>query len=298
MRRKHLFRGTATALVTPFKKNGAVDEATLRELVDFQIKGRVEALVPGAGTGEVAALSESELALVIGTVVEQTAGRVPVIGGIGGDSTLKAIALAKDVTSCGVNAILVPPPFSGTAAQEGLYQHYCMIADAVEAPIVIDNSAVCGGTPLDASTVLRLAHEVPFIVGVVEHRLEESLDILAERPSGFGIWSGCDLLVLSLLALGADGALSVTSNEVPRLYSELVRSALKGAGEKARALHFRLLPLMKANMAEPNPVPVKTALAMMGVIRDNVRLPLVPMSEHLRPHLESILAELKLLPPV
>ena len=296
MKRKLLFRGTATALVTPFKKEGAVDEATLRELVDIQLKGRVEALVPGGITGEVAALSDGEYAFVIETVVDQVKGRVPVIGGIGGDSTSKAITLAKQAKERGVDAILVPPPFTGFATQEGLYQHYSAIADAIEIPMVIDNGSLRGGAFLDASTVLRLTHDVPFIVGVVEDDPAKSMEILSERPSGFGLWSGSDLLALSLVALGAAGAMSVASNEVPRRFSDLVRCALKDDYERARLLHYRLLPLMNVNLVEPNPVPVKAALAMMGVLEENVRLPLVLLSEHLRPRLETILTELNLLP--
>ncbi len=296
MKRKLLFRGTATELVTPFKKDGAVDEATLREFVDFQLKGKADALAPAGGTGEVAALSEREQALVLETVVDQVHKRVPVIGGIGGNSTMKAIALARQARDCGVDAILVPPPLSGIAAQEGLYRHYCSIADAVESPIVIDNTSIHIGTLLDAATVLRLAHEVPFIVGVVEERPVESMDIIAERLPDFGLWSGSDLLSLTLIALGAEGVFSVVSNVAPLLVSQLTMCALRGGGDKARALHYKLLPLMKANTVELNPVPVKTALAFMDILQEDVRLPLVPLSEHVRPGLERILAELDLLP--
>jgi 4-hydroxy-tetrahydrodipicolinate synthase len=296
MKKKLLFQGTATALVTPFKRDGAVDEATLRDLVDFQLKNKVEALAPAGGMGEAGSLSESEQTLVLETVVEQAAKRVSVIGGVGGDSTLKAIALAKGAKSCGVHAILVSPPFSGSVTQEGLYRHYCSIADAVEFPIVIDNVSAPSRAALDASTAVRLAHDVPFIVGIVEAHPGDVMTILSERPAGFGVWSGSDMLALSLLALGADGALSDVSNEVPRGFSDLVRLGLKGANEKARVLHYRLLPLMNAHSVEPSPVPIKTALAMMGMLEENVRLPLVAMSEQLRPRLEAILAELDILP--
>ena len=296
MRKKLLFRGTATALVTPFKKDGTVDEATLRDLVDLQLKGKTEALVPAGSTGEVAALSEDEQAFVIETGAEQAKKRVPVIGGICGDSTMNAIARAQQAKTCGVDAIVVPPPFSGIAAQEGLYRHYCTIADAAEFPIVIDNVFVHQGALLNASTVLRLARDVPFIVGVIEERPAVSMDIITDRPAGFGLWSGSDLLSLSLIALGADGAVSIVANEVPHLFSDLIRCALKGDWEKARTLHYRLLPLMKANMIEPDPAPVKMALSFMGIIEEDVRLPLVPLTEDLRPSLEHILADLHLLP--
>lgn len=296
MKRRLLFRGSATSLLTPFKKDGTVDEATLRDLVDLQLKHRVEALAPTGGTGEVAALSENELTLVLETVVEEVDKRVPVIGGIGADTTLKAIVRAKEAKSCGLDAIMVPPPSSGRTTQEGLYQHYCSIADAVELPMVIDNVSASCGTALEAGTVLRLAHEVPFLSGVIEEDLGKAMGILSERPAGFGVWAGSDMLVLSFLALGADGAVSVVSNEAPRRFSDLVRFSLKGMDEKAREMHYSLLPLMYANGLEPNPVPVKAALAMMGVIEENVRLPLVTLSEHLRPQLEKVLRDARLLP--
>jgi 4-hydroxy-tetrahydrodipicolinate synthase len=297
MKRKLLFRGTATALVTPFKKDGTVDETTLRDLVDAQLKGKIEALVPVGSTGEGATLSEREQAAVIETVVDQVNGRVPVIGGASSNSTSKAVALSKQAKECGADALLSVAPFYNKPTQEGIYQHFSVIADAVEMPIVIYNVPGRTASNIDAGTALRLAEEVPFIAGVKEAsaNFPQIMEILHYRPAGFGVWSGDDNLTLPLVALGADGIISVVSNEVPALFSDMVRQALKGNFEKARALHFKLLHLMNINFVESNPIPVKAAMAMMGLLEDHYRLPLVSLSESGRTKVEKALRELKLI---
>ena len=296
-KRKLLFQGTATALVTPFKKDGSVDEATLRELVDLQISGKVEALVPVGSTGEGATLSETEQAQVIEIVVDQTNGRVPVIGGASSNATSKAITLAKQVKNCGADAILTVAPFYNKPTQEGMYQHFGAIADAVELPMVIYNVPGRTASNIEASTTLRLAEEIPFVAGIKEAsgNFGQIMEILHHRPAGFGVWSGDDNLTLPLIALGADGIISVVANEVPRLFSEMVRCALKGKFEKARELHYKLLHLMNANFLESNPIPVKAAMAMMGLSEENYRLPLVQLSDGVRPKMEKALKELGLL---
>jgi 4-hydroxy-tetrahydrodipicolinate synthase len=297
MRRKPLFRGTATALVTPFKNNGSVDETTLRELVDFQIGGRVEALVPVGSTGEGATLSETEQAFVIETVVEHVNGRIPVIAGASSNSTMKARILAQQAKEAGANAILSVAPYYNKPTQEGIYQHFSSIADAVEIPLVIYNVPGRTSSNINAETSLRLAEEIPFVAGVKEAsaNLPQIMEILRNRPPGFCVWSGDDNLTLPLVSLGADGVISVVSNEIPKLFSELVRLALKGKVEKARKLHHRLLPLMEVNFVESNPIPVKAALSMMGLIDEHYRLPLVPPSETSRKNIEKVLKELKLI---
>jgi 4-hydroxy-tetrahydrodipicolinate synthase len=297
MKRTLLFRGTATALVTPFKKDGSVDEPILRDLVEFQLKGRVEALVPAGSTGEGATLSERDQAYVIETVVDQVNGRVPVIGGGSSNSTWKAIELAKQVKGCGADAVLSVAPFYNKPTQEGLFRHFSAIADAVEMPIVLYNVPGRTSCNLEACTVLRLAGEIPYIVGVKEAsaNMGQIMEILRNRPKGFGVWSGDDNLTLPLVSLGADGIISVVSNEVPRLFSDMVRYALRGKLEKARELQFKLLDLMNVNFIESNPIPVKAALAMMGMIEENYRLPLTPLSEAHRPKLQEALQDLKLI---
>ncbi len=297
-RRRLLFRGTATALVTPFKRDGSVDEPTLRDLVDLQIRGKVEALVPVGSTGEGATLSEQEQAMVIEIVAAQAKRRVPVIAGASSNSTSRAIAHAKEAKSTGADAILTVAPYYNKPTQEGLYRHFSAIADAVEMPIVLYNVPGRTASNIDSATVLRLAEEVPFIVGIKEAsgNLAQIMQILQGRPAGFGVWSGDDNLTLPLIALGADGIISVVANEVPRLFSEMVRAALHGRFEKARETHYRLLDLMMANFIESNPIPVKAAMKAMGLLEDHYRLPLVPISDAHRATLEDILSTLKLIP--
>ncbi|HTY59806.1 MAG TPA: 4-hydroxy-tetrahydrodipicolinate synthase [Bacteroidota bacterium] len=296
-RRKLLFRGTGTALVTPFKKDGSVDEVVLRELVDRQIKAGVEALVPVGSTGEGATLTEAEQAQVIEMVVEQTHGRVPVIAGASSNSTAKAVALAEEAKRRGADAILSVAPFYNKPTQEGLYQHFSTIADAVEMPIVIYNVPGRTASNIEARTTLRLAKDVSYIAGVKEAsgNLSQIMEILHHRPGGFGVWSGDDNLTLPLVALGADGIISVVSNEVPGEFSRMVRLALKGKLGDAREMHFRLLHLMNANFVESNPIPVKAAMAMMGLLEESCRLPLTNLGEEARPKLVKALKELKLI---
>jgi len=296
MKRKLLFRGTATALVTPFKKDGSIEETTLRELVDFQIDGKVEALVPVGSTGEGATLSEAEQAAVVEIVVEQVNGRIPVIGGASSNSTMKAVDLARQVKARGADAILSVAPYYNKPTQEGIYRHFSAVADAVEMPIVIYNVPGRTSSNIRAETVLRLAEEIPYVVGVKEAsaNFPQMMEILRCRPAGFGVWSGDDNLALPLIALGADGVISVVSNEVPKPFSGMVRFALKGKFDKARDLHFKFLPLMEMNFVESNPIPVKAAMALMGLLEEHYRLPLVPLSESARLRMEKVLKELKL----
>ena len=298
MKRKLLFKGTATALVTPFKRDGSVDEPALRELVDFQIKGKVEALVPVGSTGEGATLSEAEQAFVIETVVNQANGRVPVIGGASSNSTTKAVALAKQVKQSGADAILTVAPFYNKPTQDGLRMHFGAIAEAVDIPIVIYNVPGRTASNIEAKTALKLADDIPHIAGIKEASANfgQIMEILHHRPAGFGVWSGDDNLTLPLVALGADGIISVVANETPRLFSDMVRAALRGKWEKAREMHYRLLHLMNANFIESNPIPAKAALHMMGMIENQLRLPLVSLSEANRPKLENVLRELNLIP--
>jgi 4-hydroxy-tetrahydrodipicolinate synthase len=295
-KRKLLFRGTGTALVTPFKKDGTLDEVVLRELVDRQIKAGVEALVPVGSTGEGATLTEAEQAQVIEIVVDETHGRIPVIAGASSNATTKAVALALEAKHRGADAILTVAPFYNKPTQEGLYQHFSAIADAVEMPIVIYNVPGRTASNIDAGTTLRLAEEIPFIAGVKEAsgNLAQIMEILHHRPSGFGVWSGDDNMTLPLIALGADGIISVVSNEVPAEFSRMVREGLRGKFDKAREMHFKLLHLMSANFVESNPIPVKAAMAMMGLMGDTCRLPLTTLGEGSRPRLEKALKELKL----
>ena len=296
MKKNPLFSGTGTALVTPFKKDGSVDEICLTELVDFQLSGKVEALVPVGSTGEGATLGEEEQAMVIATVVERVGGKVPVIAGASSNSTMKAVDLAIAARNAGAAAILSVAPYYNKPTQEGIYQHFSMIADSSEMPMVIYNVPGRTASNINAETVLRLAEEIPFVIGIKEASADFSqiMEIIRHRRPGFGVWAGDDNLTLPLVSLGADGVISVVANEVPKMFSELVRYALKGKFERARKLHYKLLPLMDLNFIESNPIPVKAVLTRMGLIEEHYRLPLVPLRGSSRKKMEQVLERLEL----
>ncbi len=296
MKRTLLFRGTGTALVTPFKKNGSVDERALKKLVDAQIKGGVEALLPTGTTGESVTLSDDEQARVVSIVVETAGGRVKVIAGAGSNSTSKAITLSKKMLAAGADGILSVGPYYNKPTQEGFFRHFEAIADAIDAPIIAYNVPGRTSSNMDAETTLRIAEKIPNIAGIKEAsgNFAQIMEVLRRRPAGFGVWSGDDAIALPLLALGADGIVSVVSNEVPGEFSKMIRLGLASKFTEATKLHNRLLPLMNFNFVESNPIPVKAALAAMGVIEEELRLPLVPLSEKHRPALRKILIDLGL----
>jgi 4-hydroxy-tetrahydrodipicolinate synthase len=297
MKRKQLFRGTGTAIITPFTKNGDVDVPTLKKLVDFQIKGGVEALLPTGTTGESVTLSDDEVTLVVETVVEQARRRVPVIAGAGSNSTQKAIQLSKRVLKAGADGVLLVAPYYNKPTQEGFFQHYAAIADAIDAPIIIYNVPGRTASNIEAETTLRIAEEIPAVSGIKEAsgNFTQIMEILRQRPKGFYVWSGDDAITLPLVSLGADGVVSVVSNEAPKQFSEMVRLCLIGKFIPAAKLHNTLLPLMNFNFVESNPIPVKAALAMMEMVEEQYRLPLVPLSEKYKPKLKQILTEAGLL---
>lgn len=290
------FRGVTTALVTPFTADGQIDEARLRELVDWQIAEGIDGLLAAGTTGESATLSHEEHHRVMEIVVDQAAGRVPVMCGAGSNSTAEAISLTQHAEKIGADAVLSVAPYYNRPTQRGLYEHYKRIAESAALPVFVYNVPSRTGTNVAPETLLRLA-ELPNVVGVKEAsgNLSQIMQILAQRPTDFLVLSGDDALTFPLVALGGDGVVSVASNEVPGLMTRMVRAMLQGDWDTARRLHFRLLPLMKANFVETNPIPVKTALALMGKLEPNFRLPLVPASEETRSLLEKLLAELEVL---
>ncbi|HUL43988.1 MAG TPA: 4-hydroxy-tetrahydrodipicolinate synthase [Bacteroidota bacterium] len=296
MKRKILFRGTGTALVTPFTSTGSVDERALRRLVDFQIRNHVEALLPTGTTGESVTLSESEQVRVVEIVLDQARGRVKVFAGAGSNSTGKALVLSKRMDSLGVDGILSVAPYYNKPTQEGFYQHYAAIAAAVDAPIIMYNVPGRTSSNMEAGTTLRIAEEIPSIAGIKEAsgNFVQIMEILRHRPQGFGVWSGDDAITLPMIALGADGIVSVVANEVPKMFSDMVRLCLNGKFAQAVVLHNRLLDLMNINFIESNPIPVKAAVAMMGLIREEYRLPLVPMGSEHRQKLRAVLRQLRL----
>ena len=292
-----LFRGTGVALVTPFKKDGSVDEQRIRELVEFQITNGTEAILPAGTTGESATLSHPEHQHVMEIVLDQANRRVPVIVGAGSNSTREAISLTVHAKSIGADGVLSVAPYYNKPTQEGFYRHYAAIAEAVDIPIVVYNVPGRTGSNIAAETTIRMAEDIPNVYAVKEAsgNVPQMMEILRGRPDDFAVYSGDDQFAFTLIALGGDGIISVVANEVPKLFSDMVRYALGGDLENARMLHFKLLPLMNANFIESNPIPVKAALAMMGMIEEVFRLPLVPPMESTRAKLRKILAELDLI---
>lgn len=291
-------RGCATALVTPFASSGAIDEGALRALIEYQITNGVKLLVPCGTTGESATMTEEEDRRVIRLTVEAARGRAYVIAGTGSNSTAAAIEYSRAARSIGADALLVVAPFYNKPTQAGLYAHFRAVAEAVDyLPIVIYNVPGRTSSNITAQTALRLAREVENIVAVKEASgdLSQIMAILRERPEDFRVLSGDDSLTLAMIALGADGLVSVASNEAPALMSRMVELALSGEWTEARALHYRLLPLMEVNFIESSPGPVKAALAMMNMIEEQMRLPLVPITEKSRERVREVITELGLL---
>ena len=297
MKRKILFRGTGTALVTPFDNQNEIDEHSIKKLVEFQIKGGVEALIPTGTTGESATLSEDEQAKIVSLVSKFARGRIKIIAGAGSNSTAKAVSLAKKVLAEGADAVLSVAPYYNKPTQGGFYQHYATIASEIDSPIIIYNVPGRTSSNIEAATTLRLANEFSNIVGIKEAsgNFVQIMEILRKRPDGFGVWSGDDATTLPLISLGADGVISVVANETPEQFSKMVRLCLKGNFKKAIRIHNQLLDLMNFNFIESNPIPVKAALAEMGLIKENYRLPLVKLSNNYRQKMKAILKELDLI---
>jgi 4-hydroxy-tetrahydrodipicolinate synthase len=291
-------RGCATALVTPFNRDGSIDEGRLRSFVDFQIEAGVRLLVPCGTTGESATMTEEEDRRVIKTVIDAARGRAKIIAGAGSNSTAASIEYSRAARDLGADAVLIVAPFYNKPTQAGLYAHFRAVAEAVEGlPVVVYNVPGRTSSNIAAQTALRLADDVGNVCAVKEAsgNLSQIMEILRARPANFRVLSGDDALTLAMIALGADGLVSVASNEAPALVSRMVDAALAGSWDEARALHYRLLPLMEANFIESSPAPAKAALAMMGLVEENLRLPLVPVEEKTRARLREVLDELGLL---
>jgi 4-hydroxy-tetrahydrodipicolinate synthase len=290
-------RGCATALVTPFTSEGAIDEEALARLIEYQVGGGVKLLVPCGTTGESATMTEAEDQRVIKRTIELAQGRARVIAGTGSNSTAAAIENSQLAAALGADAVLVVAPFYNKPTQAGLYAHFRAIAAAVDLPIVIYNVPGRTSCNISADTTLRLARDCENIVAVKEAsgNLSQIMEILRHRPVNFRVLSGDDALTFPMIALGADGLISVASNETPELMARMVELALAGKWDEARELHFRLLPLMEVNFIESSPGPVKAGLAMLNLIGENYRLPLVPIADQSRAALRTVLTELGLL---
>src|SRR2546423_8952344 len=291
-------RGCATALVTPFKSDGAIDEERMRALIDRQIKGGVKLLVPCGTTGESATMTEAEDARVIALTIEVAHGRAKVIAGAGSNSTASAIEYSKRSQDAGADAALQVAPWYNKPTHEGLYAHFRAIAAAVpDLPIMLYNVPGRTSSNISAETTLRLARDCENIVAIKEAsgNFSQIMEIIRERPSGFSVLSGDDAVTLPLIALGAEGIVSVASNEIPDLMSRMTNFALAGKRDEARELHYRILPLMEVNFIESSPGPVKAAMASMGLLEEHFRLPLVPITETSRERIREVLTELGVL---
>jgi 4-hydroxy-tetrahydrodipicolinate synthase len=286
-------RGCGTALVTPFKTDGSIEEDALRALVAWQVESGVDFLVAAGTTAETPTLSHDEWLRVIDIVVEVAAGRVPVVAGATSNSTQDGIAKAKEVAARpGVDAILTASPYYNKPTQEGQYRHFKTIAEAVDKPILLYNVPGRTGTNIEPGTLSRLA-EVPNIRGVKEAsgNLWQIADVFHAVPDRFLVFSGDDALTLPIIALGGVGIISVASNEIPREMAEMTRAALNNDWETARRIHRKYLPLMQGNFLESNPLPVKAVLAMMNKIQEIYRLPLLPMKRDTRSRLQRIASD-------
>src|SRR6059036_2361719 len=291
-------RGCATALVTPFKSDGSIDEDRMRALVDRQINGGVHLLVPCGTTGESATMTEEEDARVIGLTIDVARGRAKVIAGAGSNSTASAIDYSKRARDAGADALLQVAPWYNKPTQEGLYAHFRAIAEAIpDLPIMLYNVPGRTSSNIAAQTTLRLARDCENVVAVKEAsgNLSQIMEILRERPENFCVLSGDDAVTLPLIALGAEGIVSVASNEIPDLMSRMTELALEGKWDEARELHYRLLPLMEVNFIESSPGPLKAAMAKMGLLDEKFRLPLVPIQERSRKRIREVITELGLL---
>ena len=284
------FRGLGVALVTPFSEDLSIDIQSFRKHIEFQIENGVKLLIPAGTTGESVTMSVEEQLLVIQETVKATEGRAKILAGVGGNNTAEVVIRAQAVLELGIDGILSSSPAYNKPTQQGLVEHYRTLAGQVDSPIVIYNVPGRTSSNVLPETVLKLA-EIKNIVGIKESSadFDQVMSLLKDRPRGFSILSGEDNLTFPLIAAGADGVISVVANQAPRLMSEMVEASLAGEYDKARDLHYHLLPLMRANVLETNPIPVKAALEMMGRMKARYRLPLVPLSPEVAPKLQEAL---------
>lgn len=289
-------RGCGTALVTPFRREGSLDEAALRRLVQFQLREGIDFLVPCGTTGENPTLDHDEYLTVVRVTVEEAAGKVPVIAGVGGNNTKKVIENTRDVRALGVSGVLAVAPYYNKPTQEGMYQHFKAVAESTDLPIVLYNVPGRTSSNIEPATVARLS-KIPNIVAIKEASgsITQQMEVLNSVEPGFAVLSGDDSFMFPLMALGGKGIICTSSNQVPAAMTKLAHLMLESKYEEARKIHFQYLPLMQANFIETNPIPVKAGLAMMGMIEEVYRLPLVPMKPENRAKLEKVMKELGLL---
>jgi 4-hydroxy-tetrahydrodipicolinate synthase len=284
------FQGSFVAMVTPFR-NGKVDEAKLRELVEFHVANGTDGLIPCGTTGESPGLTHDEHRRVVELVVEAARGRIRVVAGTGSNSTAEAIDLTKHAERAGAAGALVVNPYYNKPTQEGLYRHFRAVAESVAVPILVYNIQSRTAVNVETDTMARLARDVKNIVGVKEASgsLDQMSQVIQACGPDFSVLSGDDNITLPLLAIGGSGVVSVIANIVPRETADLVHAALDGDWKRARDLHYRLFPLARAAFLETNPIPIKEAMAMAGMLEPEFRLPMCRMGDANREKLRAIL---------
>jgi len=292
--------GCGTALVTPFRQDQTIDQDALGRLIEWQVESGIHFLVPCGTTGETPALSKEEWLRVIDITIEVAGGKVPIVAGATSNYTAEAVEKARELSKRkGVDAILTASPYYNKPTQEGQYQHFKAIAEAVDKPLVLYNVPGRTAANIEPSTLGRLA-KIPNIIAVKEAsgNISQIAEVFNHVPESFLVFSGDDAVSLPVVSLGGVGIISVASNEIPREMAELTQAALDNDWKKARRIHRKFLPLMQANFIESNPMPVKAVLAMMGRIEEVYRLPMLPMKRETRGKLQQIASEVGLLEPV
>jgi len=292
-----MFKGVFTAIVTPFKEDGSVDEECLKKLIDFNIEKGVAGIVPCGTTGESPTLSHDEHDKVIELTVQHVNKRVPVIAGTGSNCTKEAIRLTKHAEEVGADGCLLVNPYYNKPTQEGLYRHFKAIADSVQIPCVVYNIKGRTGVNVETPTLMRLANDCKNIVAVKEASgdLEQMKDVIAQRPEGFAVLSGDDNITLDLIKAGGNGVVSVASNIVPDRMVAMVKAALNKNFEEAEKLNNKLAPLFEVEFIETNPIPIKAALAMKGMCNEVYRLPMCELMPENKEKLKQVLAEMKII---
>jgi 4-hydroxy-tetrahydrodipicolinate synthase len=287
-----MIKGSIVAIVTPMQEDGSLDLAAFRALIDFHIAEGTDAIVVVGTTGESPTVDVEEHELLIAEAVKHVAKRIPVIAGTGANSTKEAIELATFSKKAGADASLTVVPYYNKPTQEGLYQHFKAIAEAVDMPHILYNVPGRTGADISNDTVLRLA-QIRNIVGIKDATggIERGSDLLQRAPKDFAVYSGDDASAMALILLGAQGTISVTANVAPRLMHEMCAAALNGDLAKAREINYRLLGLHRNLFVEANPIPVKWAVARMGKIRNILRLPLTPLSAGAHPVVEAAMRQ-------
>ena len=291
-----MFTGVGTALVTPFTRSGDLDEKRVRELGRRQIDGGIDFLVPCGTTGESPTLSDAERSRIVEILVDEAGGRVPVLAGAGGYNTSEVVRQAEAMRAAGASGLLSVTPYYNRPTQEGLYQHYRAIAESTPLPIVVYNVPGRTGSNVEPATLARLA-AIPNIVGVKEASGNETqmCEVCRVVPPEFIVLSGDDVLTLPLMAVGGQGVISVVSNQIPAEMVRMVKAAARNDFGAARAIHARILPLMQINFVESNPIPVKTAMAAMGLLEEVYRLPMCAPKPESREKILGVLKALDLL---